>query len=165
MAGEKGNEAGAAAQAKPIGAQNANGKSAHKADKLVDVAIRRSMLIPSAEIYGSPAGFFDYGPVGCAIKRKIQDMWREDLLQKDGFHEIETSFVLPEAVLKASGHTDNFSDPIVSCKKCNQRFRADHLAAENPEVKKEGIAVEGMPPEELTALIVKHKIVCPSDKG
>ncbi len=136
-----------------------------KSDALVDVAIRRSMLIPSAEIYGSPAGFFDYGPIGCAIKRKIENLWREEMLVKEGFHEIETSVILPEAVLKASGHADNFKDPVVACKKCNSRFRADHLLAENESVKKAGVKLEGMPAEKLTELIRAHKVACPNDKG
>jgi glycyl-tRNA synthetase len=140
-------------------------EEASKADRLVDVAIRRSMLIPSAEIYGSPAGFFDYGPIGCAIKRKLENLWRNEMLVKEGFHEIETSILLPEAVLKASGHADNFADPVVSCKKCNSRFRADHLLSENEGVKKSGIKLDGMPAEKLAALIREHKVVCPNDRG
>lgn len=138
---------------------------AKKADALVDVAIRRSILIPSAEIYGSPAGFFDYGPIGCAIKRKIENLWREEMLVKEGFHEIETSMILPEAVLVASGHAANFKDPIVSCKKCNARFRADHLLEENEGVRKAGKKVEGLPAEKLTELLREHKVACPNDKG
>jgi glycyl-tRNA synthetase len=140
-------------------------KETSKADLLMDVAIRRSILMPSSEIYGSPAGFFDYGPIGCAIKRKLENLWREEMLVKEGFHEIETSLLLPESVLKASGHMDNFSDPIVSCRKCNARFRADHLLADIPEIAKSGIKTEGMAPEALTALIRKHKVACPNDSG
>jgi len=136
-----------------------------KAERLIDVAIRRSFVMPSAEIYGSPAGFYDYGPVGCAIKRRLENLWRSEMLQKEGFHEIETSHILPEAVLKASGHTDNFSDPIATCKKCGQRFRADHLLAENPEFAASGAKSEGMNDLELTDAIRKYKVACPSDKG
>jgi len=136
-----------------------------KAERLIDVAIRRSFVMPSAEIYGSPAGFFDYGPVGCAIKRRLENLWRSEMLQKEGFHEIETSMILPEAVLKASGHAENFSDPIVSCKKCNARFRADHLVDENPAFAATGAKAEGMPSQELTDAIRKYKVVCPNDKG
>ena len=135
------------------------------ADRLIDVAIRRSFIIPSAEIYGAPAGFYDYGPVGCAIKHRLENLWRGEMLQKEGFHEIETSIVLPEAVLKASGHADNFSDPIVSCKKCSARFRADHLLAGNPEFAATGAKAEGMPDAELTLAIRKCKVACPNDSG
>jgi len=136
-----------------------------KADMLMDVAIRRSFIMPSAEIYGSPAGFFDYGPIGCAIKRKLEGLWREEMLVKEGFHEIETSMILPEEVLKASGHAENFSDPMVSCKKCNARFRADHLLAESPGFAASGAKAEGMPSQELADAIRKYKVVCPNDSG
>ena len=136
-----------------------------KADRLIDVAIRRSFIMPSAEIYGSPAGFYDYGPVGCAIKHRLENLWRSEMLQKEGFHEIETTALLPEAVFKASGHAENFSDPIVSCKKCNARFRADHLLAESPEFIASGAKAEGMPSEELEDAIRKCNVVCPNDKG
>ena len=136
-----------------------------KAERLMDVAIRRSFIIPAAEIYGSPAGFYDYGPVGCAIKHRLENLWRSEMLQKEGFHEIETTHVLPEAVFKASGHAENFSDPIVSCKKCGTRFRADHLLAENPGFLSSGAKADGMPPQELTDAIKKYMIVCPNDKG
>jgi glycyl-tRNA synthetase len=68
-------------------------------------------------------------------------------------------------VLVASGHAANFKDPIVSCKKCSARFRADHLLAESGGVKKAGIKVEGLPAEKLTLLLREHKVACPSDRG
>src|SRR3989338_11042616 len=133
----------------------------NKADALMDVAIRRSFLIPSSEIYGSPSGFFDYGPVGAAIKRKIEKLWRLEFLHKEGFHEIETSLIVPEAVLKASGHAENFADPLVTCSSCKQKFRADHLIEENKDAKKDGVHPAGLPPAELSALLKKYAIVCP----
>jgi glycyl-tRNA synthetase len=130
----------------------------------MDVAIRRSFLMPSSEIYGSPAGFYDYGPVGCAIKRKLEDLWRAEMLQKEGFHEIETSFVVPEAVLKASGHAENFADPLVTCSSCRQKFRADHLIESSREAKKDGVKAAGLPPAELSALLKKYAVACPQCK-
>ncbi|MCX8174976.1 MAG: glycine--tRNA ligase [Candidatus Micrarchaeota archaeon] len=135
-----------------------------QADRLMDVAIRRSFLIPSAEIYGSPAGFYDYGAVGSQIKRKIENLWRQEFLQKEGFHEIETSVIVPEAVLKASGHAENFADPLVTCESCRQKFRADHLIGENRQAKKDGVKTAGLPPAELSALIRKYGILCPQCK-
>ncbi|MCX8198100.1 MAG: glycine--tRNA ligase [Candidatus Micrarchaeota archaeon] len=135
-----------------------------KAEKLMDIAIRRSFLIPSSQIYGSPAGFYDYGPVGCAIKRKLEDLWRREMLQKEGFHEIETSFILPQAVLKASGHADNFADPLVACNSCKSKFRADHLLGQLPQVKKDGVQLSGLSPSELSGLLKKYKASCPQCK-
>ena len=139
--------------------------SQKNADRLMDVAIRRAMLMPSAEIYGSPAGFYDYGPIGCAIKRKLEGLWREEMIAKEGFHEIETSILLPEAVLVASGHAKNFADHVVVCRKCGSRFRADHLLLENASVKKSGLKLEGAGAEALTGLLRQHKVACPNDKG
>ncbi|MEM2137532.1 MAG: glycine--tRNA ligase [Candidatus Anstonellaceae archaeon] len=134
------------------------------ADRLMDVAIRRSFLIPSSEIYGSPAGFYDYGPVGAAIKRKIENLWRLEFLQKEGFHEIETSLIVPEAVLKASGHAENFADPLVTCSNCKNKFRADHLIEGNEKAKKDGIKAAGLPPQKLTELIRQYEVACPQCK-
>ena len=138
---------------------------ANQADRLMDVAIRRSFLMQSSEIYGAPAGFYDYGPVGCAIKHKLENLWRQEFLQKEGFHEIETSLIVPESVLKASGHAENFADPLVTCSSCKQKFRADHLIAENKEAKKDGVKPEGLPPQELSELIRKYSVACPQCKN
>ena len=73
-------------------------------EKILDIALQRGFLLPSAEIYGQWGGFYDYGPLGSQIKRHIENIWRTKILQEDGFHEIETTIILPEAVLKASGH-------------------------------------------------------------
>jgi len=132
-----------------------------KSDLLMDVAIRRCILIPSSEIYGSPAGFYDYGPVGCQIKKKLENLWRAEFLQKEGFHEIETCLVLPEAVLKASGHAANFADPLVTCTQCKNKFRADHLILANKAAMADGIKPEGMQPQALSEIIKKYKVECP----
>ncbi|HIH19091.1 TPA: glycine--tRNA ligase [Candidatus Micrarchaeota archaeon] len=136
----------------------------NKADALMDVAIRRSFLIPSSEIYGSPSGFFDYGPVGAAIKRKIENLWRSEFLHKEGFHEIETSLIVPEAVLKASGHAENFADPLVTCSQCKNKFRADHLIEQSENAKKEHVKAAGLPPAQLGELIQKYAVLCPQCK-
>lgn len=133
-------------------------------DRLMDVAIRRSFLIPSSEIYGSPAGFYDYGPVGAAIKRKIENLWRSEMLQKEGFHEIETTLIVPEAVLKASGHAENFADPLVTCASCKNKFRADHLIEQNKPAQADHVKAAGLPPQKLTELIKHYKVECPNCK-
>ncbi|MCX8195451.1 MAG: glycine--tRNA ligase, partial [Candidatus Micrarchaeota archaeon] len=137
---------------------------AKRAERLMEIAIRRAFILPSSEIYGSPAGFYDYGPVGAAIKRKIEDLWRLEMLQKEGFHEIETSIVLPEAVLKASGHAENFADPLVSCSQCKNKFRADHLIEQSEKAAEDKIRAQGLAPSKLTELIKKYKVACPNCK-
>ncbi|MCX6798560.1 MAG: glycine--tRNA ligase [Candidatus Diapherotrites archaeon] len=131
-------------------------------EDLVNLALRRSLFYSAAEIYaGSPSGFWEFGPVGEKIRRKIIDLWRKELVEREGFLEIFGAQILPEAVFKASGHLASFADPIVQCKKCNATHRADQLIAE----KTNGIVPESMSTEELAKLIKQHDVQCPKCKG
>ncbi len=131
-------------------------------DEIVNLAVRRSLFFPANEIYpNAPAGFYDYGPYGATIKRKIIDLWRKELVQKEGMMEIDGSIAMTEGVFKSSGHLDSFSDPMTQCKKCNLLHRADKLLTE--KTKKE--YKEAMPDKELTEAIQKYKIACTSCKG
>jgi glycyl-tRNA synthetase len=126
--------------------------------KVVEVCKRRGIIFPTAEVYGSLSGFWDYGPIGARVKRKIEDYWRELFLDAgDHIVEIDGSVVLPEAVFKASGHLESFVDPIAQCEKCKSMHRADHLIEE--ATKK---FVEGKTTDELTQIIRDQKIKCPS---
>ena len=129
-------------------------------ETLMDMAVKRSFLMPSCEIYGTVSGFYDYGPVGCNIKHRIEEHWRNFMLRSDGFHEIESSLILPEIVLKASGHAANFADPLITCTKCKNKFRADHLITE-----KTGKSADGLTPAEITELITKNGVKCPQCGG
>jgi len=99
-------------------------------DRIFELALKRSFFFPSNEPYGGTAGFYEYGPVGVLIKHKIEGLWRDMFIRSEGFHEVETSIVTPEAVLVASGHVSSFADPVVECVKCKTRVRADTLAHE-----------------------------------
>lgn len=99
-------------------------------ERIFELALKRSFFFPSNEPYGGTAGFYEYGPVGVLIKHKIENLWREMFIRAEGFHEIETSIVTPEAVLVASGHVGSFADPVVECQKCKTRLRADTLVEE-----------------------------------
>ncbi|WP_048165910.1 glycine--tRNA ligase [Palaeococcus pacificus] len=120
---------------------------------------RRGFAWGSYEIYGGAAGFYDYGPLGATIKRKIEHKIRK-AFQREGFFELETPTITPEAVFIASGHVEKFVDPLVECKKCGSRFRADHLVEEAL-----GVDTEGMSAEHLTELIREHGIRCPECEG
>ena len=100
-------------------------------DDVVNLAVRRSLFFPSNEIYpNAPAGFYDYGPYGATIKRKVIEMWRKDFVQKTGCLEIDGAITVTEDVLRASGHLANFSDPMTQCSKCHKLNRADELLRE-----------------------------------
>lgn len=124
-------------------------------EELMELALKRNFLMPSNEIYGHTAGFYDYGVVGAAMKRKVENAWRELFLWREGYHEIESASVLPEKVLKASGHVDNFGDPMVQCRKCKMRVRADKLVE---EALKQNAAV--LSPNELDAIIKERQVKC-----
>ncbi len=127
-------------------------------EKIVELAKRRGFFWPSYEIYGGVAGFYDLGPLGARLRKKIENLWREYFIHRhqDIIVEIETPIIGPEIVYKASGHVEHFTDPIVECLKCGRKFRADHLIEE-----KLGIKTEGLSPKELTEIIRKHDLRCP----
>ncbi|MDY6986053.1 MAG: glycine--tRNA ligase, partial [Candidatus Thermoplasmatota archaeon] len=111
------------------------------AEDLLATCKRRGILYPSFEIYGGVAGFYDYGPLGAAMKENIEKLWKKHYLSHDNFVEISCPAVTPEAVFKASGHVDRFTDYIARCGKCKSAYRADHLlkGIDTSELDLEGI--------------------------
>ncbi len=99
-------------------------------ETVFELALKRSFFFPSNEPYGGTGGFYEYGPVGVLVKHKIENLWRDMFIRSEGFHEVETSIVTPEAVLVASGHVSSFADPVVECVKCKTRVRADTMVEE-----------------------------------
>lgn len=124
---------------------------------LMNLALRKSLFFPSAEIYaGAPSGFWDFGPDGLKIQRNITEFWRREFVEKEGFLEVSGSQILPKEVFVASGHLENFADPVVQCKKCTSVFRADQLI----EQQANEIVPESIGTNELDLLIKKHKVKC-----
>ncbi|OGM05264.1 glycine--tRNA ligase [Candidatus Woesebacteria bacterium RIFCSPHIGHO2_01_FULL_39_32] len=105
-------------------------------DLMADVtslAKRRGFIYPGSEIYGGLAGFWDYGPLGVELKNNIKRQWWKDMVyDRDDVVGIDAAIIMNPEVWKASGHLDAFTDPLVECKICHQRVRAD-----NEEIKKE----------------------------
>ncbi len=119
---------------------------------------RRGYLWPSAEIYGGAAGLFDYGPLGTALKRRIEEAWTAYFLGlSDDYHLIEPAELLPEAVVRASGHLENFTDPEVTCGNCQAVFRADTVLE---KLRPEG--VDGLTSAQIAELVTAHGVKCPS---
>ncbi len=128
-------------------------------DDLAELAKRRGFFFPSNEAYGGTAGFYTYGPEGAALKRNLEDTWRDIFVREEGHMELEAPTVMPEAVFEASGHLDGFDDMIIECVECGATHRADHLVEDAVEDIEDAEAYE---PEEVAELIADHGIECPS---
>jgi glycyl-tRNA synthetase, dimeric type len=131
-------------------------------DNVLDLARRRGLFWPSYEIYGGVGGLYDLGHIGVRVKNKIVSLWRRLFIEdhSDLIVEIETPIITPKRVLEASGHVQNFTDPVVECLNCHRVFRADHLV--------EGAlhtSAEGLSTKELTSLIVSKGLKCPQCGG
>jgi len=97
-------------------------------DKLVSLSKRRGIIFQSSEIYGGINSCWDYGPVGVELKRNIKEFWwRSMVFWRNDVEGIDASIIMHPTVWKASGHVENFTDPMVDCKKCKRRFRADEI--------------------------------------
>ncbi|HEX2124724.1 MAG TPA: glycine--tRNA ligase [Nitrososphaeraceae archaeon] len=131
-------------------------------EEIMKLALERGFYFPSCEIYAdAPAGFWEYGPQGVNMKNKFIDLWRRELVRRDGMMEIDGSQIMSKSVFIASGHINNFTDPIVKCSKCKSIFRADRFITE-----KIGEDVhEGMTNEEMNAIIKKHDLKCANCNG
>jgi glycyl-tRNA synthetase len=120
-------------------------------ETIVSLAKRRGFVFPSAEIYGGFANTYDYGPLGVELKRNIREAWwRSMVRERDDVVGVDAALITNPQVWVASGHVANFNDPLVDCKKCQQRYRMDHL--------EEG--VYGDVKRDATG-----RIVCPNDGG
>jgi len=97
-------------------------------DTLVSLCKRRGFVFPSSEIYGGIGGFWDYGPLGVELKNNIKRAWWQATVQeRDDVVGLDASIIMNPRVWEASGHVAVFTDPMVDCKNCQHRFRADHL--------------------------------------
>jgi glycyl-tRNA synthetase len=97
-------------------------------EKLVALCKRRGFIFQSSEIYGGINGFWDYGPLGVELKRNIKDAWWQDMVRsRDDMVGLDCSIIMNPKVWEASGHIVNFNDPLVDCKGCKARFRADKV--------------------------------------
>lgn len=103
-------------------------------DPILNLAKRRGLFFNTAEIYNGANGLFDYGPLGNEMVRNLKRLWwRRFVLGRDDMLGIDAAILTPEAVLKASGHVDSFTDPLIECQDCHIRLRADHFLEEDSQ--------------------------------
>ena len=95
-------------------------------EKIVALCKRRGIIFPGSEIYGGLAGTWDYGPAGALMKKNLKDLWWKEMVQlREDVVGIDAAIFMNPRAWEASGHTEGFTDPLVECKVCHQRFRED----------------------------------------
>src|SRR5262245_6153729 len=102
-------------------------------EQIVSLAKRRGFIFPSSEIYGGLQGVYDYGPLGVELKNNIiQDWWRTNVYERDDMEGLDAAILMNPLVWKYSGHEETFVDPMVDCRNCKMRWRADQIAGKCP---------------------------------
>ena len=126
---------------------------------LVNYAKTYGFIYQGSEIYGGLANTWDYGILGARLKNNLKDMWRKFFIQlRDNAYEIDASILMHPKVWEASGHIKNFSDPLLDCKECKMRVRADKLIEEFDS----NIIADKMTDKEMEEFIKDNKIPCPN---
>jgi len=131
-------------------------------EDVMKLALERGFYFPSCEVYGDAhAGFWEYGPTGVGLKNKFLELWRRELIRRDGMLEIDGSQIMSKSVFEASGHLGSFSDPIIKCKNCKSTFRADRTIADISKIE----IPESADLIEFDKAIKDNNIKCPKCKG
>ncbi len=127
-------------------------------EKMVNLCKQYGFIFQGSEIYGGLANTWDYGPLGARLKNNIKDAWRKRFIQeRKNSYEIDADILMHPRVWEASGHVSSFSDPLLDCKECKSRFRADNLIDDFDS----NAHADGMTQEEMINYIKEHKVPCP----
>ena len=134
-------------------------------DKIVALAKSRGFVYPGSEIYGGLANTWDYGNLGVELKNNVKKAWWKKFVQENPYNVgVDCAILMNPQTWVASGHLGGFSDPLMDCKECHERFRADKLIedyCEEKSIELEG-SVDGWSQEQMTAFISEHQIPCPT---
>ncbi len=127
-------------------------------DTIVNLCKNRGFIFPGSEIYGGLANTWDYGPLGARLKNNVKDAWRKRFIQeRKNSYEVDADILMNPRVWEASGHVASFSDPLLDCKECKMRHRADNLIDDfDPNAH-----ADGMTKQEMFEYIKAHSIPCP----
>lgn len=118
---------------------------ATKLEDIVSLCKRRGFIWQGSDVYGGMAGTWDFGPLGVTLKKKIMDEWWKFWVeQREDMYGVDAAIVMNPNVWKASGHTETFNDPLIECKECHNRFRADKLGDFSADVTSEEITAAGV---------------------
>ena len=128
-------------------------KKDDKMEKIVSLCKRRGFVFSGSEIYGGFVGSYDYGPYGVELAKNIKNIWWQAMVNEEkNIVGLDSAIVTHPKVWEASGHVGGFSDPLVECKECNTRSRADHLLEEI-----DVFADEKMTIEEINEIFDEHR--------
>jgi glycyl-tRNA synthetase len=131
-------------------------------EKLVSLCKKRGFIFPGSEIYGGLANAWDYGPLGVELKNNVKRAWWKKFIQENKYNVgVDCAILMNPKVWEASGHTDSFSDPLIDCRKCKVRFRADQLIEEWNAENSINVDVSLMGNKEISEYIEKNEIACP----
>lgn len=133
-------------------------------DKIVNLCKSRGYIYPGSEIYGGLSNSWDYGPLGAEMKKNIKDMWWRKFIKESKYNVgIDAAIIMNPQVWVTTGHVGGFSDPLIDCKECKTRHRADKLIEEwGFQNKKDISGLDGWTNEQLVEYINENNIVCPN---
>ena len=131
-------------------------------ETIVRLCKSRGYVYPGSEIYGGLANTWDYGPLGVELKNNVKAAWRKKFIQENkNIVGLDAAILMNSETWVASGHVSGFSDPLLDCKECKTRHRADKLIESYAHEKGEDIVADGWTDEQMLKYINEHKIVCP----
>ncbi len=132
-------------------------------DTLVSLCKNRGYIYPGSEIYGGLANTWDYGPLGVELKNNVKNAWRKKFIQEQkNIVGLDAAILMNPETWVASGHLSSFSDPLIDCKDCKTRHRADKLIEEWAHSKGQDVIADGWTDEQLVNYINDNKIPCPN---
>ena len=132
-------------------------------DKLVALCKNRGFVFAGSEIYGGLANAWDYGPLGVELKNNVKKAWWQKFVQENKHNVgLDSAILMNRNVWVASGHVGTFNDPLMDCKACKARFRADKLIEDWGRERGEEIQADGWKDEQFEAFITEHQIACPT---
>ena len=131
-------------------------------EKIISLCKGKGFIFPGSEIYGGLANTWDYGPLGVELKNNVKKAWWQKFVQESPYNVgVDCAILMNPEVWVASGHVGGFSDPLMDCKACKSRYRADKLIEDFNHEKGTDMVVDGWSNKEMEEYIKEHNIVCP----
>ena len=132
-------------------------------DTIVNLCKARGYIYPGSEIYGGLANTWDYGPLGVELKNNVKKLWRKKFIQESKYNVgLDAAILMNPQTWVASGHVGGFSDPLIDCKECKTRHRADKLIEEWAHEQGKDMIADGMSDEEMIKFLDDNNITCPN---